>query len=78
VLFAEFATLGATAGLLAGAGAAGIGWALGRFAFQLAYLPSPWLPITGLVAGVVGVVAAGLWATRDAVKKPVSAQLLAG
>jgi hypothetical protein len=36
------------------------------------------LPITGLVAGVVGVVAAGLWATRDAVNKPVSAQLLAG
>jgi putative ABC transport system permease protein len=77
VLFAEFAVLGAMAGLLAGLGAAAIGWALGRFAFQLAYLPSPWLPIAGLLAGVLGVVAAGLWATRDAVNKPVSAQLLA-
>lgn len=78
VLFAEFATLGATAGLLAGLGAAGIGWALGRFAFQLAYVPSPWLPIAGLLAGASGVVLAGLWATRNAVHKPVSAQLLAG
>jgi putative ABC transport system permease protein len=78
VLFAEFATLGATAGLLAGLGAAGIGWALGRFAFQLAYVPSPWLPIAGLLAGASGVVMAGLWATRSAVHEPVSAQLLAG
>ena len=78
VLVAEFAALGATAGLLAGLGAAGIGWALGRFAFQLPYLPSPWLPIGGLMLGAMGVVAAGLWATRTAVKKPVSAQLLAG
>lgn len=78
VLLAEFAALGATAGLLAGLGAAGIGWALGRFVFQLAYVPSLWLPMTGLLAGAVGVVAAGLWATRDAVRKPVSAQLLAG
>ena len=78
VLLAEFAALGATAGLLAGLGAAGIGWALGRFAFQLDYLPSPWLPITGLLVGASGVVLAGLWATRNAVNKPVSAQLLSG
>jgi putative ABC transport system permease protein len=78
VLLAEFAALGATAGLLAGLGAAGIGWALARFAFQLSYLPSPWLPITGLLAGTLGVAVAGLWATRGAVEKPVSAQLLAG
>lgn len=78
VLLAEFAALGATAGLLAGLGAAGIGWALGRFAFQLPYLPSPWLPVTGLLAGAFGVAVAGLWATRGAVDKPVSAQLLAG
>jgi len=77
VLVAEFMALGATAGMLAGLGAAGIGWALGRFAFQLPYLPSPWLPIAGMAAGALGVVAAGLWATRGAVRKPVSAQLLA-
>jgi len=78
VLLAEFAALGATAGLLAGLGAAGIGWALGHFVFQLAYVPSPWLPVTGLLAGASGVVLAGLWATRNAVNKPVSAQLLSG
>jgi len=78
VLLAEFAALGAIAGLLAGLGAAGIGWALARFAFQLPYLPSPWLPITGLLAGMAGVAVAGLWATRGAVARPVSAQLLAG
>jgi putative ABC transport system permease protein len=77
ILLAEFAALGALAGLLAGIGAAGIGWALGRFAFHLDYLPSPWLPVAGMLAGIVGVVAAGLWATRQAVSRPVSAQLLA-
>jgi putative ABC transport system permease protein len=78
VLLSEFATLGAMAGLLAGAGAAGIGWALGRFAFHLAYIPSPWLPIVGLAAGAAGVAVAGLWATRAAVVKPITGQLLAG
>lgn len=77
ILLAEFAALGALAGLLAGLGAAGIGWALGRFAFHLDYLPSPWLPVAGLLAGVGGVVAAGMWATRRAVSGAVSAQLLA-
>jgi putative ABC transport system permease protein len=78
VLTTEFAALGATAGLLAGLGAASIGWALGRFVFQLPYLPSPWLPIAGMATGTLGVVAAGLWATRAAARKPVSVQLLAG
>jgi hypothetical protein len=66
------------AGLLAGVGAAGIGWALGRFALHLDYLPNPVLPFAGLLLGWLGVTAAGLWATRHAVNKPVSAQLLAG
>lgn len=64
-LAAEFAALGALSGLLAALGAGSIGWALGRFVFHLDYLPSLLLPVAGLVAGVVGVTAAGLWATRQ-------------
>jgi len=65
-LAAEFAVLGALAGLLGGLGAGAIGWALGRFVFQLPYQPGPLLPLAGLAAGCAGVVAAGLWATRGA------------
>ena len=75
-VMAEFAALGAIAGLLAGLGAGAIGWALGRFAFQLAYVPSIWLPLAGLLAGVVGVTFAGMWATRGILRKPVTAALL--
>ncbi|MBU1235218.1 MAG: FtsX-like permease family protein [Gammaproteobacteria bacterium] len=77
VLLAEFAALGTVSGLLAGMGAAGIAWALATFVFRLDYLPSPWLPIVGMVAGTVGVIFAGMSATRDMLRKPVSAQLLA-
>jgi putative ABC transport system permease protein len=77
VLLAEFGLLGAMAGLLAGIGAAGIGWALGHFAFQLPYVPTVWLPLAGLAFGSVGVVAAGWWATRNALRQPITAQLLA-
>ena len=77
VLLAEFGLLGAMAGLLAGIGAAGIGWALGHFAFQLPYVPTVWLPLAGLAFGSVGVVAAGGWATRNALRQPITAQLLA-
>jgi putative ABC transport system permease protein len=78
VLLAEFGLLGAMAGLLAGIGAAGIGWALGHFAFQLPYVPTIWLPLAGLAFGSVGVVAAGWWATRKALRQPITVQLLAG
>ena len=78
VLMTEFAALGALGGLVAGFGAAGIGWALGRFAFQLEYMPSPWLPATGMILGAAGSALVGLWATRGALRGPVSARLLAG
>lgn len=58
-LLAEFAALGALAGLLAGIAASLIGWGLARFAFRLDYLPQPQLWLIGLVAGVVLVVVAG-------------------
>jgi putative ABC transport system permease protein len=58
-LLAEFAALGALAGLLAGIAASLIGWALARFAFRLDYLPQVELWLVGLLAGTVLVVVAG-------------------
>lgn len=58
-LLAEFAALGALAGLLAGVAASLIGWGLARFAFRLDYLPQPGLWLVGLFAGVTLVVIAG-------------------
>ncbi|MDP2108603.1 MAG: FtsX-like permease family protein, partial [Rhodocyclaceae bacterium] len=65
-LFAEFATLGALAGLLAGLAATAIGTALARWVFQLDYLPTPGLLLVGTLAGLAGVALAGLAATRKA------------
>lgn len=72
---AEFVTLGAASGLLAGCAAAGIAWALGRWVFHLAYLPTPWLPLAGGITGAVGVAAVGLLLTRDILVRPLSADL---
>jgi putative ABC transport system permease protein len=58
-LLAEFAALGALAGLLAGIAASLIGWGLARFAFRLDYLPQAELWLIGMLAGMVLVVAAG-------------------
>jgi len=58
-LLAEFAALGALAGLLAGIAASVIGWGLARFAFRLDYPPQPALWGIGLLAGTVLVVIAG-------------------
>jgi putative ABC transport system permease protein len=65
-LVAEFAALGAIAGLLAGLGATAIGTALARWVFQLDYLPTPGLLGAAVGAGMVGVTLAGLAATRSA------------
>ena len=64
-LLAEFLTLGAVAGLLAGAVATVLGTLLARWVFQLPYMPGPGLLLTGLLAGTAGVVATGLAATRS-------------
>jgi putative ABC transport system permease protein len=65
-LIAEFAALGAIAGLLAGLGATAIGTALARWVFQLDYLPAPGLLGTAVGAGMIGVSLAGLAATHRA------------
>ncbi len=69
-LLAEFAVLGLVAGVLAGAGATGIGWALGHFVFKLPYVPSV-LPLgVGALAGVLVVTVAGWVGTRHLLAQP--------
>lgn len=69
-LLAEFAVLGLMAGVLAGAGATGIGWALGHFVFKLPYAPNL-LPLgVGAVAGVLVVTLAGWLGTRRLLSQP--------
>jgi putative ABC transport system permease protein len=69
-LVAEFATLGALAGLLGGAAALGAGWLLVNQVFDLPYHANPWVVPAGLVGGLIIVVATGLAATRRAVNRP--------
>ncbi len=71
----EFATLGGTAGLLAGLGATAIAWALARFVFRLPYLPDPALVATGLLIGTLGVAVAGVLATRGALTAATAVRL---
>ncbi len=74
-LLAEFAALGLVAGTLAGIGATGIGWALGRFVFKLPYAPSLLPLLAGGVAGCVVVVIAGGFGTRHLLTRPPLASL---
>jgi putative ABC transport system permease protein len=76
-LASEFAALGTLAGLLAGLGAGAIGYGLGRFVFHLPYLPSLSMVLVGAGVGAIGVTAAGLWATRGALRRPIMPDLLA-
>ncbi|HEX8988574.1 MAG TPA: FtsX-like permease family protein [Rhodocyclaceae bacterium] len=74
-VLAEFAVLGGIAGLLGGCGAAAIAWALARFAFHLDYLPSPWLPVLGAVAGVAAAMLVGGLGTARLRREPPLAAL---
>lgn len=76
-LMAEFAVLGTMAGLLAGLGSGAIAWALAHFALHLPYRPDGSLLLVGLATGLPGVVATGMWVTRGALRRPITADLLA-
>jgi len=76
-LLAEFAVLGAVSGALAGVGATGIGWALGRFVFKLPYLPSGLPVVAGALAGCAVVMLAGWLGTRHLLSRPPLASLRA-
>jgi putative ABC transport system permease protein len=62
---AEFAIIGGLAGVFSAAGASALGYAIGEYALNLSYSFNPWIWVTGLVTGVVGVTVAGLMGTRS-------------
>jgi len=74
-VLAEFAVLGAIAGLLGGAGAAAISWALAHFVFHLQYLPSPALPLLGVGFGLTAALLVGGLGTARVRKQPPLAAL---
>lgn len=69
-LFAEFATLGALSGLLAGLSATSLAWLLAETIFQFEYQFDISVALTGILAGTLIVVAAGLLGTRSVMAHP--------
>jgi putative ABC transport system permease protein len=67
---AEFAIIGGLAGVFAAAGASALGYVIGEYALNLTYTFNPWIWLTGLLAGVLGVTTAGLMGTRSVLSKP--------
>lgn len=69
-LLAEFATLGALSGLLAGLAASGLAWLLAESIFRFHYQPEISVVLTGIAAGILIVVIAGLLGTRSVLTQP--------
>ena len=67
---AEFAILGAIAGVLAALFATIIAWALSREVFELPYTLNPSLWLFGVVGGAIGISIAGYLATRRVLHTP--------
>jgi putative ABC transport system permease protein len=67
---AEFAALGAAAGLLASIGASILAAIVATRLFELPYEFNPMLWIAGVASGVIVVCASGLVAARGAVNAP--------
>jgi putative ABC transport system permease protein len=69
-VLAEFATLGALAGLLAALGATIAGYLLATRVLELGYSFDSWVWIAGLFGGTLLVSVSGWLATRSAVNAP--------
>ena len=67
---AEFVILGSLAGLFASAGASLLGYAIGSHVLHLAYTFNPWIWVTGVFIGIVGVLIAGMLGTRTTLTTP--------
>ena len=67
---AEMICLGALAGVLAATGAAAVGWALARFAFEFEYTVAPWVFVIGIAGGVLCALAGGWLGLRNVLKTP--------
>jgi len=69
-LFAEFTTLGALSGLLAGFSATALAWLLSEIIFKFEYEFDISVALTGIVSGTLIVVIAGLLGTRSVLAQP--------
>lgn len=69
-LLAEFTLLGALSGLLAGLSATSLAWLLALSVFKFDYTFDISVALTGLVAGIVIVVVAGMLGTRSVMTHP--------
>jgi putative ABC transport system permease protein len=67
---AEFAAIGALAGMLASLGATVLGYALAVKVLTVPYAINPFVWLTGLLGGMGGVLAAGLFGTRRVIHTP--------
>jgi len=67
---AEFALIGALAGLLAAVGATAIGYVLADKVLNLPYMLNPWVWLAGLLIGSAGVTVAGLLGTARVLRTP--------
>ena len=68
--FAEFACMGALAGLLAAAGASALGYVLAVKVLNVPYIGNPWIWLIGVGAGSAGIAAAGMLGTRRVLATP--------
>ena len=67
---AEFAILGGLAGLFASAGASALGYVVGHYVLHLNYTVNPWIWVTGIFVGIIGVLVAGMMGTRSTLTTP--------
>ena len=68
--FAEFALMGALAGLLAAVGASALGYVLAIKVLNVPYLGNPWIWLIGVGSGAAGVALAGMLGTRRVLAVP--------
>jgi putative ABC transport system permease protein len=67
-ILAEFAALGALAGLLAAAGATALGFVIATKVLNLGYTLGGTVWLAGVLAGAIGIAAAGYAGTRGVLK----------
>lgn len=74
-LAAEFFTLGSLAGLVAALMASALGFAIARYVLELNYFSNPWLWISGMLLGGLGIGLAGVIGARKVLYSPPLAVL---
>ena len=72
---AEMLCIGGLAGLLAAVGASAVGWTLARYAFEFDYIVSPWVFVSGIVAGALAALTGGWFGLRGVLNTPPLATL---